>query len=95
MIAPITSQIVWRDISVEVTFHKQRWKSEFDHVELRVAKGQIIPVTETGYRSHFLPSGIVEEYGGTDGFVCAWLDHEAQKPEWKQREDAARQMLLF
>lgn len=95
MSAPITSQIVWRDISIEMTFHKHRWKSDFDHIELRVEEGRIIPVTETGYRSHFLPAGIVNEYGGHEGFVRAWLDHEAENSDWKKHEEAARQFSLF
>jgi len=95
MSAPMTSQIVWDGVQVEITYSQRRWKSDFDHIELYVEVGGIIPVTETGYRSHFLPAGIVEEYGGPDSYVCAWLDHEAQKPEWKKRQDAARQMTLF
>jgi hypothetical protein len=95
MSAPVTSQIVWRSISIEITFHKHRWKSDFDHIELRVEEGRIIPVTETGYRSHFLPAGIVDEYGGPEDFVRAWLDPEAETSDWKKREEAARQMSLF
>ena len=95
MSAPITSQIVWCDIAVEITFHSHRWKSDFDHVELRIEVGRIIPVTETGYRSHFLPAGIVDEYDGHEGFVRAWLDHEAENSDWKKREAASRQMTLF
>lgn len=95
MSAPITSQIVWRDVSIEITFHKRRWKSDFDHMELRVEQGRIIPVTKTGYRSHFLPAGIVDEHGGPDGFVKAWLNHEAENSGWKKSEEAARQFSLF
>ncbi|PIL18146.1 hypothetical protein P775_21280 [Puniceibacterium antarcticum] len=95
MSPPVTSQIVWRNISIEITFHERRWKSDFDHIELRVEEGWIIPVTQTGYRSHFLLAGTVDEHGGHVDFVLAWLDHEADKPEWKRREDASRQMSLF
>ncbi|MEO0667150.1 MAG: hypothetical protein AAFZ99_04490 [Pseudomonadota bacterium] len=95
MSAPITSQIVWRDVSIEITFHQRRWKSDFDHIELHVEEGRIIPVTETGYRSHFLPMGIVDEHGGPERFVQAWLDHEAEKPDWKKHEYASRQLSLF
>ncbi|MCD1628090.1 hypothetical protein K7H22_19025 [Seohaeicola saemankumensis] len=95
MSAPITSQIVWRDISIEITFHKCGWKSDFDHIELRVEEGRIIPVTETGYRSHFLPAGIVDEYGGHEALVRAWLDHGAENSDWNRHEAASRQMTLF
>jgi hypothetical protein len=92
---PFTSQMVWEGVQVEITYRKRRWKSDFDHIELRVEDGRIIPVTETGFRSHFLPAGIVDEYGGPDGFVRAWLDHEAENADWKKREEAARQMSFF
>jgi hypothetical protein len=95
MSAPITSQIVWEGIVVEITYHKSRWNSDFDHIELRVEEGRITPVTETGYRSHFLPAGIVDEHGGHEGFVRTWLDHEADNPDWKKREDASRQLSMF
>lgn len=42
-----------------------------------------IPITETGYRSHFLPDGNVEEHGGPEAYVLAWLDHEADSAAWK------------
>lgn len=95
MSAPITSQIDWHGTTIRIDYRKRRWNSDFDHVELHVEEGRIIPVTETGYRSHFLPAGIVDEYGGPAEFVSAWLDHEAQNPDWKKREEAARQMSLF
>ena len=95
MRAPIISQVVWDGVQVEITYRQRRWKSDFDHIELHVEEGRIIPVTETGYRSHFLPAGIVEEHGGPEGFVRAWLDHEAGNSDWKKRRETARQMSLF
>jgi len=86
---PFISQIVWEGLQIDITYRKRRWNSEFDHIELRVEEGRIIPVTETGYRSHFLPAGIVDEYGGHEGFVSALLDHEAESADWKKREAAA------
>lgn len=80
---------------MEITHRERRWDGDFDHLELRAERGQIIPVTETGYKSHFLPAGMVGEHGGPDAFVRAWLDHAAQSKDWKARKEAARQMSLF
>ena len=41
-----------------------------------------LPVTETGYRSHFIPAGTVAEHGGAVAFVTAWLEHEAARTGW-------------
>ncbi|MBS0473096.1 MAG: hypothetical protein JSR60_18645 [Proteobacteria bacterium] len=38
-----------------------------------------LPITETGYRSHFLSEA--EELGGPLAYVRAWLDAEAAAPE--------------
>jgi hypothetical protein len=51
----------------------------------------MLPFTETGYRSHFLGPGIVEEAGGPAAYVRAWLDHAAQSPKWRKQQTAARQ----
>ncbi|WP_340149023.1 hypothetical protein [uncultured Sneathiella sp.] len=96
MSAPlITAQIEWHGIAISISYRESRWKSDFDHIEVCVAGGEEIPITETGYRSHFLPHGIVDEFGGAESYVIAWLDHEAEKPEWKRRAEAARQYSLL
>ena len=95
MSAPITSQIDWRGVTIRIVFRKRRWNSDFDHLEITAINDAEIPITETGYRSHFLPDGVVEEHGGPEAYVIAWLDHEADKDEWKQKVDAARQLCLF
>lgn len=67
------------------------------HVELEVlepAKAPL-PVTQTGYRSHFLPPEAVQELGGPVGFVRAWLDQEAQSPGWRKARSAWEQLDLF
>lgn len=95
MSAPVEIHIVWDGTHLTITYRKQRFHKDFDHIELHVDEGFILPVTKTGYRSHFLPAATVEEFGGPEGYVRAWLDHEAQSPDWKRRKDAARQMSLF
>ena len=95
MSAPITSQIGWRGVTIRIVFWKRRWKSDFDHLEIAAMNDAPIPITETGYRSYFLPDGVVEEHGGQEAYVLTWLDHEADSEAWKKREEASRQMSLF
>ncbi|MHB0696986.1 hypothetical protein, partial [Roseomonas mucosa] len=54
-----------------------------------------LPITETGYRSHFLGPAAMDEAGGPVAYVTAWLDEAAQDKAWKARQVAARQMALF
>ena len=74
--------IVWRGITVEIIFTPEKFGMT-DHIELRAADSIPLPVTETGYRSNFLPLGHVAAHGGAVEFVTAWLDHEAARIDWK------------
>lgn len=76
-----THRITWRGVEIEITFTPERFGMS-DHIELRTAGRAALPVTGTGYRSYFLPAGVVAEHGGPVGFVTAWLDHEAQRTGW-------------
>ncbi len=81
--------IIWRGIEVEITFTLERF-GMVDHIELRTDQRAPLPVTETGYRSNFIPVGTVETHGGAIAFVTDWLDHEAKRTKW-----SGAQMSLF
>ena len=73
--------IKWRGIGIEITFTPEKFGMT-DHIELLAADKSPLPVTETGYRSHFLQIGHVAAHGGAAAFVTAWLDHEAARAGW-------------
>ena len=54
-----------------------------------------LPITETGYRSHFTPRAAMDGYDSAEAFVEAWLDHESRSPEWKAFDQANKQLSLF
>lgn len=54
-----------------------------------------IPITETGYLSHFIATVELVNAGGAVTFVTAWLDREASSKAWRKREFARRQGDLF
>lgn len=93
-----TFRIEWQGIGIEVRW-AARWTSStaypIAHLEL-VSDGRAkLPVTETGYRSHFTNRETVEDHGGPVAFAIAWLDHEAQSDAWKRYIDASKQLTLF
>lgn len=51
--------ITWRGIQVEITFTPEKF-GMIEHIELHSENRLALPVTETGYRSHFIPIGSVE-----------------------------------
>lgn len=86
----------WRGILISVTLEKQRF---VDHLQIETLEPvrAPLPITETGYRSHFISKNIIEGAGGPESFVSAWLDGAAANAgkSWLDQEAAARQFALF
>lgn len=74
-------QITWRSVEIEITYTPEKF-GMVDHIELNTKDKAKLPVTETGYRSHFMDKGTVVQHGGAVAFVTAWLDHEAERQKW-------------
>lgn len=99
-----THKLDWRGIGIEVRYcpswsksYEEIYATGMAHLEIRSLDNPIspLPMTETGYRSHFSPAHLIEEVGGALAFVEAWLEDEARSPQWKAKEEAARQPSLF
>lgn len=100
--APQAFRAEWRGIGLTIN-----WKPDYfamatrdhayavAHLEITADGEAMLPVTETGYRSHFIQPDLVEAEGGPVAYALAWLEHEASRPAWKRREAAARQLTLF
>ena len=65
------------------------------HLEIHAANRAPLPITETGYKSHFIDKETVEALGGPVAYARAWLDEAAASPEWKAKAQASRQLSLF
>lgn len=99
-----SKQIIhWHEYEIELAstsnaFNlQQRTGINMVHIELRTlqpAKAPL-PVTQTGYRSHFVDAEIVAEYENVAAYVTAWLDHEAKSSDWQKIETEARQYALL
>ena len=90
--------IVWQGITIELRWAPQWMNSDIcsvAHLEL-ISEGRVpLPVTETGYRSHFTSREAVEAHGGPVEFAAAWLDHEAQSEAWQRHAEQSKQLSLF
>ncbi|WP_323772155.1 hypothetical protein [Antarctobacter sp.] len=95
-------QMTWRDIAVEIR-HCPSWFSVPEdgfvtqHIEIRSAEKRLLPITETGYRSHFLngADALAEFDHDPVAFVFWWLDEAAKDPSWTRMEEDDRQGSLF
>ena len=90
-------QIRWDGIEIEV-----RWAPDYlsidsgtylGHLEIesRTPEKYPLPVTQTGYRSHFIHSDEIAEYGGVLNFVEGWLKAESKSKDWLDRNAAFNQ----
>lgn len=94
---PQIYRLTWRGIEIEARYQPLQWKT-IAHLEIESVKPERapLPVTETGYRSHFHQPGTIEAAGGdVAAHVIAWLDQEAESREWKAYVEASRQGVLF
>ena len=68
-----------------------------DHIEIESGKPKraALPITETGYLSHFIDRQELRLAGGPLQFVKSWLQCEERSKEWVKRDHAARQADLF
>ena len=95
---PQTYRLIWQGIEIEARYWPRKWGVTAHHeVESICPERAPLPITDTGYRSHFHPPGTVESLGGdVVAQVIAWLDAEAAaNPAWQARVAAARQGELF
>ena len=88
------AQTTWRGIELEIT-HTTEYFSDTDHLAIRSAESVRLPITETGYRSHFLKAKDMVPFEGPQGYVLAWLEEAALSDAWKRYEADRRQLSLF
>lgn len=88
----------WQGIALSVSY-EVRWlnleSATVAHLQIKSTGCERLPITETGYRSHFLPAEEVARAGGPVAYTVAWLDYLAQSNEWKAYAEASRQLSLF
>ena len=99
----ITATMDWQGITLSVSYEAE-YLGFSRNSECAMAHLQVeaispartrLPITETGYRSHFIHPSAVEELGGPVAYARTWLDHAAKHHEWQAYQEAARQMSLF
>ena len=96
-------EIDWRDpvadtaVRIRITHSRDYLGQGQDHIEVEsvAPKKAPLPITETGYRSHFMsPLDLVND-GGPVTLVTAWLDREARGKDWQKRQAVRQQGDLF
>jgi hypothetical protein len=89
----------WNGITVEIRY-EPKWlniETSVDPAHIEVESidppRAALPITETGYLSHFPSRETIAAYGGAVAYVEAWLETDSQAPEWSHIR--RRQLNLF
>lgn len=99
-----TYEINWQGIRIEIHYYPSYWQAYenvygygLSHIEIKSIepKDAPLPISETGYRSYWIPQPVIAEHGDIVKQVQAWLDEAAHSPKWKAQATAARQLSLF
>ncbi len=92
-----THKLVWRDVTCRVRHTPNYLSKGWSHIEIVVLKpkGAPLPITETGYRSHFLGHDELQRAGGAVRVFLDWIEREAASKQWSKAEFKWRQGDLF
>lgn len=92
-----TAKLVWRDVTCRVRHTPNYLSTGWSHIEITVVspKKAPLPITETGYRSHFLDEELLKKVGGPVTFFVDWIEREAATKAWAKTDFKWRQGDLF
>ena len=89
--------ITGQTVRLKITHSRNYLTTGSDHIEIESVdpKRAVLPITDTGYRSHFIKSDDVDRCGGLRAFVASWLESAAASKPWQRSQRAAQQVDLF
>jgi len=93
-----THRFTWQGIEIEAIYTPNKWGGAIAHLEIRsiAPERAPLPITETGYLSHFHECGTIEANGGdVVAQIIEFLDAAADQPAWRRYVEASRQGELF
>lgn len=85
--------IAWNGITIQLRLTRNWMNGMAHHLELRASEP--LPVTETGYRSHFFGASDDADLDEVITFVLNWLDDAAEHRSWQDFQERYRQGDLF
>ena len=90
---PVTNETV----RIRITHARDYLSTGSDHIEVESVKPKKtpLPITETGYRSHFMPALDLINAGGPVTFVTAWIAQESKVKAWTKSATSQAQGDLF
>jgi hypothetical protein len=102
--AYLTTRMDWEGVALLVRWRPGYFAVELDegsrveigHLVIEAETGERLPISETGYRSHFIaPDALIPFDGDPAAYARAWLDHKAASDAWQAHIAARAQLSLF
>lgn len=91
----IYASLEWEGRTIRLSYHPRRWDT-IDHLEIESEGRAPLPITGTGYKSHFFgPVTPALEKDDVVNMVRDWLDEAAQSDSWIRSEADRAQLSLF
>lgn len=92
-----TRRVTWRDVTCRIRHTRDYLIEGSDHVEVIVLSppGALLPITETGYLSHFIDADDLKAAGGAVRFILDWIEREAATTRFRTADFKSRQRDLF
>ncbi len=92
-----TAKLVWRDVTCRVRHTPNYLSKGWSHIEIIVVtpKKAPLPITETGYRSHFLDEDLLKKAGGPVTLLPRLDRARGASKAWAKTEFKWRQGDLF
>ena len=92
-----TYKLAWRHVTCRVRHTPNYISKGWSHIEIIVVtpKGAPLPITQTGYLSHFLYEEHLATAGGPVAFFLDRIEREARTKQWAKAEFNWRQGELF
>ena len=84
----------WRGILVYISLERQSYVDHLQIETLEPARAPL-PITETGYRSHFVGKNTIPDGVDPAAYVEAWLNEAAKSRSWGHLEINVRQYDLL
>ena len=89
-----TYKFDWQGRKIQISYQPRSFAGTA-HLQIRARHARPLPITDTGYRSHFISPADVEHLGGPVAYVTAWLDTMAQTKAWKRTAQGGLQLSLL
>ena len=91
----IDTVLEWQGRTIRLTYDPLKYKV-IDHLEIHSEDGDPLPITKTGYRSHFFgPAKPSLAKSEIENLVRNWLNREAKSADWQKYEAECIQLSLF